>query len=114
MRRPAVQVSSRAGRSNVVLEAVVAFSTAVSTDVSVVSANAGNGRRSTKKRESNSAARGVRVSACAAAVTGNEELAACTQRSLDGVRDRGDQTAKLTILRSFLQGGERWIEKTGY
>jgi len=44
---------------------------------------------------------------CAAAVTGNEELAACTQRSFDGVRDRGDQTAKLTILRRFLQGGER-------
>ena len=49
----------------------------------------------------------------AAAVAGNQELAAGTQRAFDRLRDRGDQAQKLAILRRVLQGGQRPVEKGG-
>ena len=49
----------------------------------------------------------------AAAVAGNQQLAAGAQRAFDRLRDRGDQAQKRAILRCVLQGGQRPVEKAG-
>ena len=49
----------------------------------------------------------------AAAIAGNQELAAGAHRGFDCLRDRTDQRAQLAIRRRFLQRGERPVEKAG-